>query len=302
MVSEESPSEIIKDVLVDLLPEFNVPTEEGVLCTEVLIDEEEEVDIGEEEREGEKDAQGTPPIPTPSATHIPRGLVLEGHPIDESMHMLNPIPTNLAEDILSSSVERTRRDPSLTSSFSQKDGDFNIRIRSPKDSTPHKEASVVSPHESEHPEPASEAGERITETKDLEHPKSPLDTSARIGSETFVHDIDRTRVGSPSQEVQRSRGSPRVGNIKSATEGALDSKATKSPCVDDLGSPGTYVTNEEFRTFATEVFKRLDALKNSSSSSIPATEADKVTEALKELTSTTTQLKNSLTTLQRSVC
>ena len=95
------------------------------------------------------------------------------------MHTLNQTPTNLAEDFLSSSVERTRRDPSLTSSSSQKDGDFNIKIHSPKDSTPHKEASVVSPHESEHPKSASEVDERITETKDLEHPKSPLDTSAR---------------------------------------------------------------------------------------------------------------------------
>ena len=167
---EDIPKELFIETNLDAWT-FNDPNID--VGTEVIISEDEaqlEVEGRDKDDEsvrisveaevcGEKDAMCTPPIQTPSATHMTGPHVLGEKTIETSVHTLNQTPTNLEEDTLSSSVERTRRDPSLTSSSSQKEGDFNIRIHSHKDSTPHKEASVVSPHESEHPKPASEADE-----------------------------------------------------------------------------------------------------------------------------------------------
>ncbi|KAJ9544416.1 hypothetical protein OSB04_024123 [Centaurea solstitialis] len=60
-------------------------------------------------------------------------------------------------------------------------------------------------------------------------------------------------VGSPVMEVRGSSRSPREDNIKTNSEGAFNSKATKETCVGSLGTQADYVTKGEFQTFATEV-------------------------------------------------
>ena len=62
VVHEESPTEQIQDVIFQIQQGFKAPTKVADLGTEVVLDDkEEELEIGEEE----KDAQGTHPSPLP---------------------------------------------------------------------------------------------------------------------------------------------------------------------------------------------------------------------------------------------
>ncbi|KAJ9544429.1 hypothetical protein OSB04_024136 [Centaurea solstitialis] len=108
------------------------------LGTEVIISEDEdepelkgfgpaanEAGLGVEgENVEEKDANGTPPNPTPSATHISSNPVLKDEAIEERVHTLSPIQTNLPEDTSLSSVKLISWEPSLSPSSSQQDFGF----------------------------------------------------------------------------------------------------------------------------------------------------------------------------------
>ena len=85
-----------------------------------------------------------------------------------------------------------------------------------------------------------------------------------------------------------------------AAEGTSRSKAEGSPCVAGPSSKSDFVTKGELNAFATELFSKMDELKSLIISQQNPQDLSHIKEALKELSSTTTELKHSLATLQSS--
>ncbi|KAJ9565621.1 hypothetical protein OSB04_001587 [Centaurea solstitialis] len=162
-------------------------------------------------------------------------------------------PASSAEDNPSSSGIKDAREPPIPPSPSQKGVGEEIRVPSPKGSLePSTDALVVSHSLLELKQSVSETLIKNIEASAFEQPKFPLSPSTKVGSELPMQDTDRTLVLSPSKGIRRSGGRPRDGNAKTTAKGAIHSAATKTPCVDDLGTSEAYVTKGEFKTFATE--------------------------------------------------
>ncbi|KAI3718541.1 hypothetical protein L6452_19418 [Arctium lappa] len=105
----------------------------------------EEVEPGKKslEERNIKDAFGTPPKPTPSATHTSTPAVLVQRGIEIGPHSPNPAQTIRTEDIPSSSVPSSGE--TKTTSPSQKDESVALRVHLPQDtSLSHTEVFVTS--------------------------------------------------------------------------------------------------------------------------------------------------------------
>ncbi|KAJ9552865.1 LOW QUALITY PROTEIN: hypothetical protein OSB04_016910 [Centaurea solstitialis] len=217
----------------------------------VIVEEDEDVDkaLGiEAVVEGAKDASGTQPIQTPSATHITKGPVQEGTIIEKGVHTPIPTPPSTTKGAFWSFGLNVNQETTVPPSFSQKDLGEEIRAPSPKGSTDLSTEALVASHSLlKLNQGVSETPLRHTEASVLEQPKSPLNPFVLVCSEPPIQDIDRTLVVSPSVGIQGSGGSHRDGVHQAAAEGAFHSKATKSPHVGDLGSQGDYVTKEDLK-------------------------------------------------------
>ena len=251
-------------------------------------------------RTGEKDAERTPPIQSPSATHISSAHVLDEQAIESGSHKPNPTQSSHTEAIPSASVVSPIREAKHTSLSSQKDSDLTIKTYSPKGLLQqHGDACVDPPHTTQTPIVISETLTKAQEFFELEPQSTTLGTSSPKVSKPSGIDTNRMEVGDPALDVRGSSRSPREVNLNTTSEGAFNSKANEETCVGPSGSTEDYVTKGEFQTFATEVFRRLDELKSSKSPS-PDVTSDTLaahTQALSNLTSAISSLQQQISAI-----
>ncbi|XP_024994347.1 protein enabled homolog [Cynara cardunculus var. scolymus] len=104
----------------------------------------------------------------------------------------------------------------------------------------------------------------IIEQETLDQSPSPLVEGPLADSEPALEPLhDGTAVvPSPPRETQGSAGNPSSTTIPQVeTEGVLETKSHSGPCVEPQVTPTTYVTKDEFQSFATSVLCSLDELK-----------------------------------------
>jgi L-rhamnose isomerase len=110
----------------------------------------------------------------------------------------------------------------------------------------------------------------------------------------------RTFVEIPSKGFQGSEGSPRTATIKTTVEGAIDSMAQSEPCVGSDVPQDKFMTKEEFKTFASNLFTKLEGLNSSILAPVLEPQANPFTEALKANTEALNALKAEVAVLKAS--
>ncbi|KAI3697955.1 hypothetical protein L6452_31061 [Arctium lappa] len=227
-------------------------------------DEEEEPSKKSLEERETKDAFGTPPKPTPCATHTSTPAVLAQRGIETGPHSPNPGQAIRAEDIPSSFVPPSGE--TKTTSPSKKGDSVALRVHSPQDtSLPHTEVFVTSvTHKSD----TQTTSELVVKAHDnsvaLEHPQDPFNISLKGVSEPSPKEcVDRTSIGASSVKHRGLEGNPPELNIKIGSEGAKDSLAKSGTCVVPEVTSDTFVTKGEFKAFADMVLTKLDELQSS---------------------------------------
>ncbi|KAJ9544261.1 hypothetical protein OSB04_023968 [Centaurea solstitialis] len=174
--------------------------QDDLLSKEVVIVEEDEEEVqvvGEKpECEGEKDASGTHPNQTPSATHVAKSPVQEGPLIEKGVHTPILTPLSHTMDNLSSSGIKEARETTVLPFLSQRRLGDEIRAPSPKGSTYISTDALFASHSLlELNQAVSETPLRHIKTIVLEQPESSLNPSIPFGSEpleefkTFVAEI-----------------------------------------------------------------------------------------------------------------
>ncbi|KAI3758813.1 hypothetical protein L6452_06385 [Arctium lappa] len=215
---------------------------------------------------GEKDALGTPPKPTPSATHTSTPAVLVQRGIETGPHSPNPAQAIRTEDIPSSSIPPFGE--TKPTSLSQKGESVALRVHSPQDtSLPHTEVFVTSvTHKSDAQTTSDLVVKEHDDSVALEQPQDPFNISLKGVSEPSPKErVDRTSIGASSVEHRGLEGNPSELNIPTGSMGAKNSLAKSGTCVVPEVTSDTFVTKGEFKAFADMVLTKLDELKSSSS-------------------------------------
>ncbi|KAI3758669.1 hypothetical protein L6452_06240 [Arctium lappa] len=179
-----------------------------------------------------KDAFGTPPKPTPSATHTSTPAVLVQRGIETGPHSLNPAQTIRTEDIPSSSVPPSGE--TKTTSPSQKGESVALHVHLPQDtSLSHTEVFVTSvTHKSDIQTISELVVREHDDSVALEQPQDPFNIDLKGVSEPSPKErVDRASIGASSVEHRGLEGNPSKPIIKTGSEGAKDSLAKSGTCV-----------------------------------------------------------------------
>ncbi|KAI3681477.1 hypothetical protein L6452_36275 [Arctium lappa] len=178
---------------------------------------------------GEKDALGTPPKQTPSATHTstppkPSGQRIFFHPLCHHPRKLKPPHHLKRTEVFVTSVTH-KSDTQTTSELVVREHDDYVA---------------------------------------LEQPQDPFNIDLKGVSEPSPKErVDRTSIGASSMEHRGLEGNPPELIIKTGSEGAKDSLAKSGTYVVPEVTSDTFVTKAEFKAFADMVLKKLDEFQSS---------------------------------------